>query len=73
MISTKEATLRAYTKLYIEKMVADRLQGLGLITFDDYLEFINKCWGFRECMRLNDVTYEEIEACENYIVDIEKP
>ena len=72
-MTAKEETLKAYTKLYIEKMVADRLQNLGLIPFSDYLELINKAWGFRHCMRLNDITYEEIEACENYIVEIEKP
>jgi hypothetical protein len=72
-MTAKEETLKVYTKLCIEKMVADRLQGLGLISFSDYLELINKCWGFRHCMRLNNITYEEIEACENYIVEIEKP
>jgi len=72
-MTAKEETLKAYTKLCIEKMVADRLQGLGLISFCDYIELINKCWGFRHCMRLNDISYEEIEACENYTVDIEKP
>ena len=72
-MTAKEETLKAYTKLCIEKMVADRLQSLGLVSFSDHLELINRAWGFRQCMRLNNITFEEIEACENYIVDIEKP
>ena len=72
-MTAKDETLKAYTKLYIEKMVADRLQNLGLVSFSDHLELINRAWGFRQCMRLNNITFEEIESCENYIVDIEKP
>ena len=72
-MTAKEETIKAYTKLCIEKMVADRLQSLGLVSFGDHLELINRAWGFRQCMRLNNITFEEIEACENYIVEIEKP
>ena len=72
-MTAKEETLKAYAKLCIEKMVADRLQSLGLVSFSDHLELINRAWGFRQCMRLNNITFEEIESCENYIVDIEKP
>jgi hypothetical protein len=72
-MTAKEETIKAYTKLCIERQVADQLQGLGFIPFCDYLELVNKARGFRHCMRLNDITYEEIEACENYEVDIQKP
>ena len=72
-MTAKDETIKAYTKLCIEKQVADRLHGLGFVSFADYLEVINRAWGFRQCMRLNDITFEEIEACENYTVDIEKP
>ena len=72
-MTAKEETLKAYTKLCIEKMVADRLQSLGLVSFSDHLELINRAWGFRQCMRLNNITFEEIESCENYIVEIDKP
>lgn len=71
-MTAKEETLKAYTKLCIDRQIADQMQGLGLVPFCDYIELINKAWGFRQCMRLNGITYEEIESCENYTVAIEK-
>lgn len=72
-MTAKELTIKAYTKMVIEKQVADQLYHLGLMSWEDYMELAHKARGFRHCMRLNDITYEEIEACENYVVTIEKP
>jgi len=69
----KDEMIKAYTKMCIEKKVANQMQSLGFISFGDYLELIHKAWGFRQCMRLSDISYEEIDACENYTVEIEKP
>ena len=72
-MTSKELTIKAYTKMYIESKVAMQLHHLGLIAFEDYLELAHKARGFRQCMRLNDITFEDIESCENYSVDIQKP
>ena len=72
-MDAKEATIKAYTKMYIEKLVASQLYQLSLGSYEDYLELAQKSRGFRQCMLLNSITYQEIEACENYTVDIEKP
>ena len=72
-MTAKQSTIKAYTKMYIESKVAMQLYHLDLIAFEDYLELAHKARGFRQCMRLNDITFEELEACENYTVDIEKP
>lgn len=72
-MDTKELTIKTYTKMYIDQRVASQLYQLSLGTFEDYLELAHKARGFRQCMRLNDISYAEIEACENYEVEIQKP
>jgi len=72
-MDTKELTIKTYTKMYIDQRVASQLYQLSLGTFEYYLVFAHKARGFRQCMRLNDISYAEIEACENYEVDIQKP